>query len=697
MELLEVPQPSVSPGSIVVRNRYSVISAGTEGKTVGDARKSLIGKARSRQEELKKVVKSVQDNGLTKTFQMVSNRLEAPSSLGYSCVGEVTAVGDGVKGFSSGDLVACAGGSAAHAEVVSVPEHLAVKLPEGADVRQAAFTTLGAIALQGIRQADIGIGGNCVVIGLGLVGLLTMRLLESAGITSIGIDLDPEKVDFARRIGHPHAFDRSSPGLADSVSQLTRGAGVDAVIIAAATSSADPVDLAGELCRYRGKVVIVGAVPTGFKRPQYYKKELDLRMSFSYGPGRHDPRYEDRAVDYPIGFVRWTANRNMQAYVDLIASGRASIDPLITHTFDFSDAAQAYQLILDKEELFCGILLKYPETSSVSGDVKVYTGQRVDASSSKRVGFVGAGSFAQNVLLPIVKDSAPLIGVATVRPNSAKGTADKFGFSYATCDAEEIMTDDEIDVVFVATRHDTHADLVIRALEKGKHVFVEKPLCLNEEELARVCAAYENAGRHLLVGFNRRFAPLVVEATRHFGVGVPRAINYRINAGALPAGHWIHDPAVGGGRVVGEVCHFVDLTQYLAGARITTVSASEMKDPDGLTDTVSISLGFENGSTASIAYYSNGDKSLAKERIEVFCGGTVAVIDDFKSLNVFGSKPGKKKLKTNDKGHRAEVVAFLRAVETGHPSPIPFDEIQNSTKATLSILEAIRQNAVIQL
>ena len=695
MHVLDVPFPALSETGVLVRTHYSVISAGTEGKTVKDARLGYLGKARARQKDVKQVLNSVKTNGLATTYAMVMNKLEAPSALGYSCAGEVLAVGSSVSRFKVGDHVACGGASANHAEVVAVPENLCAKVPDGVDLRHAAFTTIAAIAMQGVRQADLTLGANCVVIGLGLVGLMTVQLLEAAGVQAIGIDIDPAPVALAREAGATRAFERSAPGLEEAVLDVTRGAGTDAVIITAGTSSLDPVELAGRLCRKKGRVVVVGVVPTGFSREPYYRKELDLRMSCSYGPGRYDPQYEEHGIDYPIGYVRWTENRNMQAYLDLLARERLNPDVLITHTYPLQQADEAYQMILDRDEPFVGILIEYDTEKPVTDRVAVRSG--APAPSTGGVGFIGAGSFAQNVLLPAVQGQAPLVGVATARPHNARGVADKFGFAYCTGNAEEMLADERIETVFIVTRHDQHAPYVMQALQRGKHVFVEKPLCMSLDELNEIRDAYAQQRVHLMVGFNRRFAPLVQRLRDGLPDGAPRSINYRINAGALPPDHWIHDERLGGGRIIGEVCHFVDLAQYLAGASVTSVAAHAMDDPHGLQDTLTVSLGFENGSTASIAYFSNGSKRLSKESVEVFCGGHVAVLDDFKRLTLYTDTVSKKKRWKQDKGHEEEAKRFLTAVRTGGTTPIPFEEIYNSMHATLSILDALRERRTVQL
>ena len=691
MQLLEVPFPALRPGCILVRNHFSVISAGTEGKTVSDARKGYIGKARSRKDEVKKVVQAARTHGVMKTYKMVMNKLESPSPLGYSCAGEVLAVASDVREFKVGDHVACAGGTAVHAEVVSVPTNLAVKVADDVNLEHAAFTTIASIALQGIRQADLRLGENAVVIGLGLIGQLTLQLLKAGGITPIGIDIDERQVALARETDNPLSFLRKDPHLEEQILRATGGHGTDAVIITAGTSSTDPVELAGNLSRKKGKVIIVGAVPTGFSRKHYFKKELDLRMSSSYGPGRYDNNYEEKGLDYPIGYVRWTENRNMQAFAALLAEGKIEMQPLLTHQYAFEQAPEAYQLILDKSEPFVGITLRYDLSKTLSASVQIE--DKKAAPGTPSIGFVGAGSFAQNFLLPAVGKDYPLLNVATARANNARKIADKYGFAACTGEASEVIGQTDINTIFIATRHDSHARYVLEAIKAGKHVFVEKPLCMTEEELEAIAEAAAQGSSLVMVGFNRRFAPQILEAVSSLQQhDLPRAIQYRINAGAVAPDHWIHDPEVGGGRIIGEACHFIDLATFLAGSKVASVSATSLPDPQHKHDSVAINLAFENGGTANISYFSNGSKAMSKEYLEVFCGGQVTVIDDFKSAAHYGATAKRTKLGGQDKGHQAEVQAFLRAIKQGGAAPISFADCYHSTLVTFKVLASLREN-----
>ena len=686
MQVLEVPYPALSSGCVMVRNHFSLISAGTEGKTVKDARLGLIGKARARKEEVRKVIDAAKTFGLLNTYRLVMNKLNSPSPLGYSCAGEVIAVADDVKDFQIGDLVACGGGTANHAEVVSVPLNLCVKVADSVSLEHAAFTTLGAIALQGIRQADVRLGENCVVIGLGLIGQLTMQMLQAAGVKAIGIDMDQRMVDLAKKNGAEFSLLRNREDLEQIVFEYTNGYGADAVIITAGTDSTDPIDLSGRLARKKGKVVVVGAVPTGFKRENYFKKELDLRMSSSYGPGRYDPEYEEQGIDYPYAYVRWTENRNMQAFLELLRSGKINLDNLCSHVFPFRKAQEAYQMILDRTELFSGILLKYDTERKI--EKVVHVSDKTYSAEEPSIGLIGAGGFGQNFLLPAMKGNGNFVTVVTGRPQNARNIADKFGFNSCSGDANDILKDDRINTVFIATRHDSHAQYVLDSLRSGKNVFVEKPLCLDSDELEEIKNVYEKSGKRLMVGFNRRFAPLLQELKKYISADAPVAINYRINAGSIPKGHWIQDVQVGGGRIIGEVCHFIDLCAYLSGSTVVSVNANVMADASNLQDTVAISLQLANGSIAQIAYFSNGNKNLPKEKLEVFGSGLVAQLDDFKSLTVYG-KEIVKKSGNQDKGHKQEVKLFLESIRNNSAAPIAFHEIYNSTLATFKALESI--------
>ncbi len=701
MQILEVPFPALGKGQVLVRNHFSVISPGTEGKTVADARKGYIAKAKARQKEVRQVVESVKTSGLVETYQRVMNRLEAPSALGYSSAGEVIALGTEVSGFRVGDRVACAGSGAVHADVVAVSENLCVKVPAEVDLRQAAFAALVAVALQGIRQADLRLGENCMVIGLGLIGQITIKLLNASGITSMGIDIKEEQVQLAKKNNAHLALNRNRGDIEEIIFHHTNGHGADAVIITASSSSNDPLELAGALCRKKGKVVIVGEVPGGFSRENYYRKELDLRMSCSYGPGRYDPQYEEHGQDYPIGYVRWTENRNMQAYIDLLVKNKLNMEPLITHVFDLIDAPKAFRMILERSESFCGILIRYDTGKELKS--KVILKEKSYPAAEPNVGLIGAGSFAKNVLLPGMKGLCNLVAVAAAHGNNARYAADKYGFNYCTDKADGIIADENINTVFIATRHNLHAEYVIKALKKEKNVFVEKPLAFTAAELAEINEVYHSLltthhpSPRLMVGFNRRFSPHILKVKSLFLPGQPKAMNFRINAEPLPKDHWVHDPGIGGGRIIGEVCHFLDLAMYIAGAKITTVYASAVPDPADLMDTLLINLSFENGSIANISYFSNGSKKVSKEYLEIFCNGQTIIIHDFKTMEIYGKSVSKMKLKIQDKGHKKELSCFFDSIRTGAQSPISFDDIYHSTAVTFAVIESLQTNRRISM
>ena len=692
MEILEVPFPTLYKGHVLVRNHYSVISAGTEGKTVTDARKGYIAKARSRQKEVKQVIDMVKLNGP----KLGMNKLEAPSPLGYSTAGEVIAVGEGVKNLKVGDKVCCGGNSASHADVIAVPENLCAKVAENIDLKYAAFGTIAAIAIQGMRQADLRMGENCLIIGMGLLGQLTAKILMASGIRPIGVDVSAQQVAQAKNSGIAHVYERNAPGIEDTILKFSRGHGVDAVIITAGTSSLDPVELAGAMARKKGKVVIVGAVPTGFDRKNYYKKELDLRMSMSYGPGRGDLDYEQKGIDYPIGYVRWTENRNMQSYLDLLESGTLNVEKLVSHVYELANAPGAYDMILSRSEPYNGVLIQYDTEAELSTELVLSTD--VAPEGQANIGMIGAGNFAQGTLLPAMKGLGNFIGLTTGHGNTAKYVAEKYGFNYCSDGAEKLLTDPNINTLFITTRHDSHAHYVIEAIRHNKHVFVEKPLAMTEDEIKEIMSAYQEAEQrpYVMVGFNRRFAPAVQTIKKLFDNDQAKSINIRVNAGITPPDHWTNDMKIGGGRLIGEGCHFIDLAMYLAGAPITSVTANAMQDTHGLNNTVSVSLTFENGSIASVNYFSNGNKRVAKEQIEVFCGETVCYIDDFKSLNVIsGSALKTTKFQGQDKGHKEEVSQFLKAITEGSGQPIPFEDCYLSSLATLKAMQSIREQRKI--
>lgn len=690
---METPFPTLHSGSVLVRNHFSAISVGTEGKTIKDAKLSYLGKAKARQNEVKKVIDAAKTHGVIKTYQMVMNKLETPSPLGYSCAGEVIAVADDVKNLKVGDFVACGGNSANHSEVVCVPTNLCAKLNDKSLVDQAAFTTIGAIALQGVRQAEVHLGETCLIIGMGILGQITAQLLQASGVKAIGIDIDPNTIELANKLGYCHAFHREDNALTEYINNATNGIGVDAVIITAGTSSTDPVNFGGEVARQKANIVVVGAIPTGFERKNYFQKELNLKMSCSYGPGRYDTNYEDKGVDYPVGYVRWTENRNMQAFIALLESGKIDLKPLTTHLFDFADADKAYDLVLQKNEFFCGLLLKYDTTKELKSSVLFNESNY--KSSDVNAGFIGAGSFTQNFIFPNIKDKINLVGISTSSANSAKNAADKYGFDFCTNNIDELLKNEKINTVFITTPHHLHAPQVLTTLDYNKNVYVEKPLCLQEDELYEIADKKDQTNGQVMVGFNRRFSPAIEKVRSTISTKVPVAINYRINAGHLPASHWVHDPQVGGGRIIGEVCHFIDLCCLISGDKIETVNAVTLNDPTHKQDTLTINLGFRHGSIASINYFSNGSKKVSKEYLEIFSAGTSIIIDDFKKMTINDKDSKQINFSTQDKGHKKQFEMYVDAIKNGKEPIISFRDIFHSTLATFKVIESIQTKQTI--
>ncbi len=710
VSVMRVPPPALRPGFVLVRTRWSVISAGTERASVSSRQSSLLDRARKNPDLVAKVLEQMRQYGLSATMRSVRGRLESWSAMGYSSAGTVVEVGDGVEGVRPGDAVACAGaGYASHAEYVIVPKNLCVRIPKGVDLADAAYAPIGSIALQGVRQAGPTLGETVVVIGLGLIGQITVQLLKADGCRVVGVDPDAAAVALAGESGADLALHRTRDDVKKVVQTLTEGRGADAVVITAATPSDDPVRLAGELCRERGRVVLVGDVGLHLPRGPYYMKELDFRFSRSYGPGRYDTTYEEHGHDYPAGFVRWTENRNMQEFLRLIKSGRVDVARLTTHRFTVDQAPAAYALLAGKKggarERSVGVLLEYPpEPSTELGSdavVAVSAAPAADVAGAMSVGFVGAGSFAQSSLLPPLQgySGARLTTVCTANGMSAANVARMFGFAKATADPEEVFRAAEIGTVFIATRHNLHAPFVLRAIEQGKHVFVEKPLALNESELQQIVAALSKARKKqpvkLMVGFNRRFAPLVSEMKQFLRTAVgPSVMNYRISAGYLPASHWTRDPVEGGGRIVGEVCHFVDLMQFLCGSAPVSVFATPLGtgvESPADDDSVIATVRFANGSIGTITYAANGDSAVPKEYLEVFTTGRSAVLNNFRTLTLYQQGRSRTlKKATIDKGHREEVNRFLSAVQSGGEAPIPFAEIVAATRATFRMQESLR-------
>ena len=697
LRIVDVPSPALQPGCVLVRNSFSLVSAGTERSTVTTAQKSLLGKARARPDLVRKVWDSVKREGFASAAKKVQTRLDTWKQLGYSSAGVVTGVGEGVSDLKNGDRVACAGQDvASHAEIICVPRNLGVKIPNGVEFGQAAFTTLGAIAMQGVRQAKVELGETVVVIGLGLVGQLTVQILKAAGARVLGIDVNPDATKLAAQCGADAVAARGKDDPVSIAKALTSGHGVDAVLITASTSSNDPVELAAQLCRDRARVIMVGVTGMNIPRAPYFEKELSFSLSRSYGPGRYDPDYEQRGIDYPFGYVRWTENRNMSAFLDLIAQKKINLLPLITHQFPIDRAVDAYDLITGKkQEKFLGVLIQYDGGEPAKAAPHTHKHPAPSAQHSAfRLGVIGAGNYAQASLLPHLKKmkQVSFATVCTTSGVSAQKAKEKFGFASATTNPKDVLEDKSINSVLIATRHNSHAELAAAALRAGKYVFVEKPLALNAEQLDLVASAVNQCGEKLQVGFNRRFAPLTHEALRRKGTG-PWVMHYRVNAGPIPATSWIQDPKIGGGRIVGEVCHFVDFFQALVGAKPSRVFAECLGSPSKdivATDNVHVTIRYADGSVGLITYTSTGDPSFPKERCEIFGNGTVMVLDDFRSLTI--SKDGKTQTKhgTQNKGQAGEMNGFVKTVASNGAMPIPWQQLEDTTRVTFGILESLR-------
>ncbi|HMV98095.1 MAG TPA: bi-domain-containing oxidoreductase, partial [Anaerolineales bacterium] len=615
----------------------------------------------------------------------------------------IVALGKNMQGFKVGQRVACAGGGyATHAEYNVVPRNLLTPLPKNVDFESAAFTTLGAIALHGLRLAEPQLGENVAVIGLGLLGLMTIQLAAAAGCNVLGIDLDPKRIKLASSLGL-EAVSRQNAESASAAHFATANRGFDSIIICADTPSNDPVELAGVIARDRAKVVATGAVGLNFPRKIYYEKEISFINSRSYGPGRYDSNYEENGNDYPIGYIRWTEGRNFQAVVDLMASGKLKVTPLISHRFDIIEGVKAYEVITGKrKEPFLGVVLKYPEEKMKEERKIVFPSIAHRSSSVVKLGVLGAGLYANATLLPVLKDNKDyeLIGIASSGGLHAQHSGKKFGFQYATSSEDEIINDPKINTVAILTRHDTHADLAIKALKAGKHVFVEKPLAINSNQLSVVSKQLLKTDHCLLTtGFNRRFSPLARSLKSQLeSLQEPKHLHYRVNAGFIPANHWTQDEAIGGGRIIGEACHFIDTLTFLVGALPVKVSAQALPNNGKYReDNVSMTFTFADGSIGVVDYLANGDKSMPKERLEVFCGGMVAVLDDYVSLSVVKDGKRKEEKGAQDKGWRGEMAAFAEAVQGKGEAPIPYGQIIAVTKSTFAAVESIRSGNPVEI
>jgi predicted dehydrogenase/threonine dehydrogenase-like Zn-dependent dehydrogenase len=691
--VVDVPTPNVDRGQILIASSLSLISSGTERMLVDFGKAGWFNKARQQPEKVEAVINKIKTDGLFPTLEAVLNKLDQPIALGYCNVGKIIAVGTGVIGYKIGDRVISNG---KHAEVVSVPTNLCAKVPESVPDEEAVFTVLGAIALQGIRLAQPTLGETIVVTGLGLIGLLTVQLLRAQGCRVLAIDYDKTRLEMARQFGAQVVDLSSGEDPVRAAEIYSRSRGVDAVIVTASTKSSEPIHQAATMCRKRGRVVLVGVTGLELSRDDFYNKELTLQVSSSYGPGRYDPKYEEKGLDYPVGFVRWTEQRNFEAVLDMIELGNLNVKPLISHQFDIDHAEHAYELVSGAGPSL-GILLTYPglEITSATKTLQLRMPSSTEACRLKgkaTIGLIGSGSYATSVLIPAFKMSgAYLKSVASKSGVSGIYAGNKFGFECTTTETEHIFLDKDINAVVVSTRHESHSNLVCRALNAGKSIFVEKPLCLNLVELAEIQQIYDrvvNKGvmpQILMVGFNRRFAPQVQKIYQLLqAVKEPKAFVMTVNAGAIPVDHWAQDFESGGGRIIGEACHFIDLLRFLANSPLVKWDLIDLNT--ATRDTVSIQLSFLDGSIGTIHYFANGSRQFPKERLEIFAAGGILCLDNYRRLKGFGW-PGfsKMNLWRQDKGQRACARAFVEAVEQGCESPIPLEELLEVAKISIEL------------
>ncbi len=696
-EVAEVPCPLVNRGQLLIRTSRSLVSAGTERMLVEFGKANLLQKARQQPDKVKQVVQKVRTDGLLATLDTVRAKFDEPMPLGYCNVGVVLEIGQGVNAIIPGDRVVSNG---SHAEMVVVPELLCAKIPNCVSVEHAAFTVLASIGLQGMRLAQPTLGETFVVYGLGLIGLVTVQLLRANGCNVIGIDISEERLKLAESFGARTIHGSAGGDPVTTVSSWTNACGADAVLITASAKTDEIVHQAAAMCRKRGRIVLIGVVGLNLRRSDFYEKELTFQVSCSYGPGRYDEKYEQGGQDYPFGYVRWTEQRNFEAVLDMMASGRLNVDPLITHRFAIDDAPQAYAAI-QNDRTALGVILEYPREADVARSIAIPTSRSATAGAAG-VGLIGAGNFAKVTLSPaLAKTTARLVAVADLLGNAAQHLAKKFGFSQAVTDYHMLLENPEIAAILIAVGHNLHARFVCEALAAGKHVFVEKPLAMNVDEVAAIVAAARTApDRHIMVGFNRRFSPHMVKIKQLLaGRGEPLAMNFVGNAGFIPPEVWVHDPVRGGGRIVGEACHFIDLMVFLTGSKVRSVAAHQMERGVATReDKMSISLGFEDGSVGTVNYFANGSKAYPKEAMEIFSDQRVVRMENFRRTTAFGFK-GFKKLKTmrQDKGHTAQFAAFVDRVRDGGAPLIPLDELVNVTLASFAAMTAAAEGRTVCL
>ena len=699
MWLADVPSPLCKSNGILMQNYVSFVSSGTERMLVDFAKRSLIGKAMKMPDQVRKVIRKIQTEGLFETLEKVQAKLDQPIPLGYSSAGVVLEAGIRADGLSKGDRVACGGvGFANHAEFNYVPKNLVVKLPDNVSFEDASCATVGSIAMQGLRQCELHLGESVCVLGLGLLGMLAVQMAKASGCKVIGFDPNPQRCKLAMELGADEAV---SGGLVESAMSFTNGRGVDAVLITAATPSNEPVTVASEIAKMKGKVVATGLVGMNIPRDLYYKKELDFRLSLSYGPGRYDPVYEEGGIDYPYGYVRWTEQRNMQAFVDLVSMGKVTPSKLITHRFDFENALDAYQMLLGKTgEPYMGIVLNYPDAENKKPVSRVEIKQPTKSEPSAPVlSFIGCGNFTKAVLMPTLKKLSGyrLRGLCSANGMNCGETARKMGFEFATSQKDDVFADVDTNLVFVTTRHDSHSSLVEDALKAGKNVFVEKPLAISEEQLSSLEETLKISSGKVMVGFNRRFSPHAKLIKEYFAKRAkPLVMMYRVNAGEVPRDVWLQDPNVGGGRIIGEGCHFIDFMSYISGSKVVSVQVGSIKTDNVAIvpeDSANMIYTFADGSIGILTYVAMGDTNLPKEYCEVYGEGSTAIMDNFNST-ICSGKLGKRKLSgKQSKGFTEGLSALLDSIKTGKESPIEIDSLLNTTRATFATLKALKSGS----
>ena len=694
----EFPVPECHRNGVLIKTVASLISVGTEKASVKSGQSSLIQRAKAQPDQVKQVYEYFKKEGLKSTINKVLSKLDSYKQFGYSAAGIV--VESTCDEFKPGDSVAVGGAQiATHSEYISAPKNLTVKIPDGVSFNDAAYTTVGSIAMQGARQADMRLGETVVVLGLGLLGLITVQLMKASGCRVIGMDINDSNFELAKKFGCDAVF-ISSKDASNQVKAQTRGLGADAVIITASSGSNEPLEISLDLARKKGKVIVVGAIAMDVPRSPFYEKEIDIRISCSYGPGRYDSAYEDDGIDYPAPYVRWSENRNMQSILDLVQAKTLDVNTLTTHKFNIEAAQSAYKLILSGEEKSIGVILEYPDNSKSEKTISIPK-NKVNPSSDIKIGFIGAGAFAQSSLLPHIKTAnCAFTGVTTATPANAKAVAGRWGFEKASTDSMGLIEDKNVNLLFCASKHDSHAKYVLKAIECGKPIFVEKPLAINEQEFGEIESALQKKGGRVMVGFNRRFSKPFEAINKFFAERRdPMTIIYRVNAGFIPKNHWIQNSEQGG-RIVGEACHFIDCMIYLTKALPVKIYAESITSDNAAVmnaDNVSINIKFSDGSIGTVIYASSGDSSVEKEYCEVYAENSTAIMKNFKSVEFYRAKKMTKAEYDGTKGHKEEVLASIKAIRDGKDFPISFEEIKGATLATFAAVESLNSGVPVRI